>query len=161
MVASPALPGKGYALRMVELNDFVQAAILGVLRGSQEASAEAQRLGGVVNPVPTSLRSGSIYNYAPESGHRNLAHYQELEFDVAVTAVDGGQVGAKVGVLAGFMGGSAEAEKSFEQQTTTRLRFKIPIGLPVGGTNHKPADATTQVQQGSPLGEFYVDEVDE
>jgi hypothetical protein len=55
---------------------------------------------------------------------------QHVEFDVAVSAIEGTGTKAGVGVLAGAFNFGASGSSNQESQTASRIKFSVPITLP-------------------------------
>ena len=119
----------------MELQEFVKAALLQISAAVREAQDSVRTSGGFVNP--------SAMASAP--GNADLTHFATLEsgqnvflvdFDVAVTATDAieGGGGGKLSVASIFSvhGGAKTATSS---ESTSRIKFKVPLALPVDSTS--------------------------
>jgi len=118
----------------MELKDFVRDSILQIVRGMVEAQDVIGEYGASVNPPPLHNPTPDVVRYAATGpdGEKVLSLLQDLEFDVALTSRDTQNDGGKVAVLAGFIGGGISASSEKGQEAISRLRFKVPIGLPIG-----------------------------
>ena len=119
---------------MVELKDFVRDSILQIVAGIAEAQAAVDEYGASVNPPPANNpREGAVRYIAEGADGKNVpAFVQDFEFDVALTARDATTDGATVAVLAGLIGGGVSAKSEEGHESVSRLKFKIPVGLPIG-----------------------------
>ena len=124
----------------MELQEFVKAALLQITTAVREAQDAVRDSGGVLNP--------SAITSAP--GSADLTHFATLEsgqnvflvdFDVAVTATDAleGSGGGKLSVASVFSihGGARTATTS---ESTSRIRFKVPLALPVDAVSKTAFD---------------------
>lgn len=59
---------------------------------------------------------------------RHLAHL--VSFDVAITAVEGTDSKWGIGVVAAFLGASAQSRDSLQNQTASRVQFSVPMIYP-------------------------------
>ena len=55
---------------------------------------------------------------------------RNVNFDIAITAEDQAQGGAKIKVLSGLLGGDVGGEKSSKNSIASRIQFNVPILLP-------------------------------
>jgi hypothetical protein len=124
----------------MELKDFVRDSIVGVLAGLNEAAVVAREHGAIVNPNAYSTATGARTYRVQADGNERSAELQEMEFDVAVTVSEKEGDKATIGVVAGILGGGIASASDFAYQTTSRLRFKVPVGFPIGSaaTESKP-----------------------
>lgn len=118
----------------MELKDFVRDSILQIVAGMVEAQDAVGEYGASVNPPPAANPGPSAVKYvaAGPDGKNVVSLVQELEFDVALTVrgstKGGGEISVRVGLIGGEVGGNAE--KGHED--ISRLKFKVPVGFPIG-----------------------------
>jgi len=115
----------------MDLREFVSETLTQIANGAASAAEAVRKVGGVVNPSMVSP------GFDPDTTHYfgTFGDGQSvflIEFDVAVTASDATEGGASAGikVLSAFsakIGGSA----SSTTESTSRIRFKVPLALPV------------------------------
>lgn len=119
----------------MEIQEFVQTSIVGVMSGIRGAQNEYSNGNSAYDPLicpawepPTTDAGGST------RGHADKIH--ELEFDLAVTITEstssraGGKAGIKViGLSSVDLGISAQSNGS--HSTISRIRFKIPVRYPL------------------------------
>jgi hypothetical protein len=120
---------------MVELKDFVRDSIVQIVAGARAAADEVAEHGAVVNPRPARVLPDANYYRFKEQGAGESTPYAEIEnieFDVAVTAMKQEGERASVGVVAAVIGAGLSSQSDHSNQTTSRIRFRIPLGLPVG-----------------------------
>ena len=125
----------------MDLREFVKEALVQVASGVRDAQEPVRIQGGFVSPSVVSGASGrseSTHFGTLSSGQQVLL----VEFDVAVTATDSveGGAGAKLAVASLF---SLEAggKGRTGSETTSRIKFKVPLALPVDMESKKTFDA--------------------
>ncbi len=112
----------------MELSEFVKVTLSQIVKGVAEAQAEARTNGGYVCPAfkPPSDVDG-ILGVSP-----NLQSVYAIQFDVAVVVSDARSKSAagKISVVSlGGAGVAGEAKLSIE--TTSRIKFIVPLELPL------------------------------
>lgn len=129
----------------VDIQAFVQAAIVGIMSGIRGAQKEYTNGNSAFDPLicpawgpPLSDLHGGTKGYADK--------IFELEFDLAITVAEtssssaSGKAGVAVmGVYEGNIGCTADSSGS--QSTISRLRFKVPVRYPLaelGPANWNP-----------------------
>jgi len=131
---------------MISLKDFISDTLVQIVEGVMHAQQETEGKKGVmINPrVPVGERlnaDGLVYDSSNDRG-ASLVH-----FDVAVTvskeksASAGGKAEIKgfIGVVAGSVGLGAEGKTDTAKSEESRIRFVIPISLPVPAKNRPAA----------------------
>lgn len=127
----------------MELKDFVRDSIVGVLAGLNEASEAAGEHGAIVNPNLYSAPPGAQTYRVLVDEKEKMAVLQEMEFDIAVTVTNKEGDKATIGVVTAIVGGAMSKMSDVAHQTTSRLKFKVPVGFPIGsGVQRKPKKAT-------------------
>lgn len=110
---------------LMNLEEFVSDTLTQIVRGVRTAQGEAKLAGAVVCPSRTRTRL---------SGNREVTHHarvQEIEFDVAVTVVEGTTVGGDAGIRVFAVGGGAKGERHGSHEQLSRVRFSVPVMLPM------------------------------
>jgi len=125
----------------MDIKDFVKEALLQITAGVKDAQEQVRDSGGYVNP--------SVVASAP--GKAEMAHFALMEsgqnvflvdFDVAVSVAESteGGAGAKLAVASLFSlqaGGKAGATS----ESTSRIKFKVPLALPLDSASKQAFDA--------------------
>ncbi len=123
----------------MELQEFVRAALIQISTAVQDAQESVRNAGGFVNPSMYARANIDSHFGAMESGQ----HVFLVDFDVAVTASEAIQAGgsAKLSVASVFsaQGGSKSGASS---ESTSRIKFKVPIALPVDAKTKVDFDRT-------------------
>ena len=113
----------------MQLDDFVKATLVQIVRGVHDAQDAVRDLGGIVNPatLAASPTSGSYFATVNDMHHVFL-----VDFDVAVEVSESTGTNAEAGLsVATFaklgVGGKSAASNS----TSNRIAFKVPLALPI------------------------------
>jgi len=111
----------------MELKDFVAESLKQIIDGVNEVKAYADDNGAVVNPRRWAWNSTNVQaKYDRKTG----AAIETIEFDVAVTAIEGTQTKGGVGVFMGAVGLGSQGQSENQNTSVSRLRFSVPIVLP-------------------------------
>lgn len=121
----------------MDLGEFVKQSLTQIVAGVKDSQEEIRNLGAYVSPAM----------FAASPGNADATHFGSvgdvqnvflIDFDVAVTvtgAVEGG-VGGKLSV-ASFFKVDAGGRSSMASEATSRIKFKVPLALPVDPTTKK------------------------
>jgi hypothetical protein len=113
----------------VELKEFVRESLKQIVEGVSEAQEPVRRHGGYVNPtvLPKTTSDAHFGEFLP-SGQQVFL----VEFDVAVAVNEqtGTHAEAKLQV-ASFLSLGVGGKSGDAQQTTQRIKFKVPLALPL------------------------------
>jgi hypothetical protein len=110
----------------MDLKDFVTASIVSVLEGVRDAAAQATDSAEVA-PV---LFDNHALDKAGILVSQAGGHVHMLEFDVAVTANEGADTKAGIGVVAGVFNLGAGGTSTTSNSTVSRIKFRVPIVFP-------------------------------
>lgn len=113
--------------RAMELKDFVRDSLTEILEGALATHEAIKGKGAAVNPETGALR--------PDTAGSTKAHGMVncVEFDVALTDAEKTSASGGIGVFLGSLNLGGKAEKGTEASSLTRIKFRIPLGLPHGG----------------------------
>jgi len=103
----------------MNLKDFVSETLKQIVDGVKDAQTSAQAKGAIVVPYTNDA--------------------EKVEFDVAVTAVEGTEKGGKAGLSVWSIGGSVSGKIESSTSTVSRLRFSVVVELPKG--NQEPLNS--------------------
>ena len=128
----------------MELREFIRDVLVQIAHGVKDADAEVIAAGGVASPA---TRSG------PVSEDRET-HFATLEsgapvflvdFDVAVTVSETTDQGGKAGLrIASVFSGEFGGKSGESTATVSRVRFKVPIALPVNAASAEKVRAAKE-----------------
>ena len=113
----------------MELKEFVKQTLLQISSGVSESQDAVRRLGGVVNPsTPTGRPTDASYFITIGSGQ----HVFLVDFDVAVSATDAIEGGGDASLaVVGLFSAKGGGKKTKSSESTSRIKFKVPLALPV------------------------------
>lgn len=120
----------------MELKEFIKTTLTQVANGVLEAQSEMESSDMVINPGGLASNS-SGEKYLRTDGWR---YVQDIEINVAVTAIQIEGEKAGIGIVTGFLSGGAQATNDLTNQTMSTVKFNIPVALPSTPTpnGHKP-----------------------
>lgn len=109
------------------LSDFVSESIKQIIDGVNEAKRHAQENGATVNPTRWGWNSNNVQaKFDRETG----AAIETIEFDVAVTTVEGTSTKGGIGVFVGAVGLGSQGQSNAQNTSASRLKFCVPLVLP-------------------------------
>jgi len=115
----------------MNLKDFVTESLVEIIEGITDAQARVSNTKSQVSPQISSLFSKS------QSGGANLALgwdnmgnlIHTVDFDVAVTALEGTETKGGIGVVTGILALGSQGKSEESNQSISRLQFKVPISF--------------------------------
>lgn len=113
----------------MDLKDFVSDTLVSIVDGIKDAQGKADGIGASINPGGLMRNTDSVENNAIWDNRTNN-YAQTVSFDVAVTAEDSAQGGAKVKVLSGILGGDLGGTKGSKNILASRVQFSVPVLFP-------------------------------
>ena len=115
----------------MELQEFVAEALSQIIQGVKSAQKTSSELGATINPeIPNHrLEKHGLMSITKTAGDKSNP-VLFVEFDTAVTIVegDGVKAGAGISVFGSNIGVGIGTKD--ESSTVSRIKFKIPIILP-------------------------------
>lgn len=84
-----------------------------------------QIIDGVVNAQNQTCKTNAVVVSAGDN-------YIKVDFDIAVTVVEGKETGGKAGISVWSIGAGVTGKTESSSSTVSRIKFEIPIGLPQG-----------------------------
>lgn len=116
----------------MELKQFVSESLKQIIDGVNEARSYAEQNGAMVNPTRWSWNSSNVQvKYDPKSG----AAIETVEFDVAVTAIEGTETKGGIGVFMGAVNLGSQGASQNQNSSVSRLKFSVPLMLPSTGSS--------------------------
>jgi len=117
----------------MELKDFISQTLVSIAEAIVQANIDLEGLDSTVNPR----------NYLPYSDERageggviiderNIPRriVEKVDFDVAVTAIEGTETKGGIGIVAGVLALGSQGKSGQENIAYNRIRFSIPMVLP-------------------------------
>lgn len=121
----------------MELREFVKESLIQIVRGVSDAQidlASSKSLGSISPEIRNSrdaLESKGIL-LTPEG-----TPVQTVEFDVSVTATEGTGTKGSIGIAVGFLGLGSQGQSSQANANTSRLKFSVPLSLPISHSTNR------------------------
>ena len=111
----------------MDLKEFVAQTLGQIIGGVKAAQAEATVLGGEVNPHLNTTHSELGKQGFLWAGGR---YAQVVQFDVALTVIEGTGTKGGIGVFAGAINLGSSGESKAESTSVSRVKFSVPLVLP-------------------------------
>lgn len=105
----------------MDLTEFVKETLTQIVAGVTQAQSGIEEQGGAVAPV---------FQQGKEQG------LTQVDFDVAVVVSSTDTTGGKLQVAFWGLKAGGGASSQASEQTTSRVRFKVPVQLPPGKLGH-------------------------
>ena len=112
----------------MNLKDFVSETIISIIAGVCDSQQKANEYNAHVNPAGLMRNTATTSTNAVWDNRTNV-YAQPVSFDVAVTAEDSAQAGAKVKVLS-LIGGDVGGQMEKKNAVASRVQFVIPVLFP-------------------------------
>lgn len=116
----------------MNLQDFITQALVQISSGIKNADEQLLQAGAIVNPrhvVGANQDKENLYGYIAERPEWRR-HIHVVEFDVAVTAVEGKETKGGIGIVVGSIGLGSQGRSEESSTSVSRIKFRIPIALP-------------------------------
>lgn len=112
----------------MELKQFISTAIVDIIRGVEESRKElGNELAKCICPVMNAAYAAQKTKIEYDST-RGL-YYQQIDFDIAVTAESKDNAGGKAGINVLGLTASIGTDANVTNVSVSRIKFSIPIGL--------------------------------
>jgi len=105
----------------MELKDFVSQTLQEIIGGIKDAQSNVVQ-GGTINP--SDIRGGV------QSHGLNGNPIQNIEFDIAVTVIEGKETKGGIGVFVGAVGLGTQGKSEASNTSYSRIKFCIPVTFP-------------------------------
>ena len=130
----------------MDLKDFVAASLTQIAEGVAQSAPAISALGGAVSPVFSP--SGTPGEFLGEARDGSNAPVYAVAFDVAVVIGNAGTAegGSKLQV-AGFLSIGGKVGKADKEETTSRIRFVVPLQLPTDLQSKAASKARQEAEQ--------------
>lgn len=109
----------------MNLKDFIKDTITQMAEAVDELNGKKGGVGLIVNPCTD--YGDNVVTKAGCSYKQTSVH-----FNVALTILDEGATGGRIGVFGGWIGSSAKSESKNQSQALTSLDFELDVLLPQG-----------------------------
>ena len=118
----------------MKLEDFISESITQIISGVLKAQEYAATNNASINPISLQQSKSSGDSFYDS---RTLRPAQVIDFDISVTTQEEGQVSGKAGVFVSVLKLGAEAKEGVSNQISNRIKFSIPIMLPIQTYDNK------------------------
>ena len=113
---------------IMNLKEFVEQTLSQIVEGTNAAQVTVLQAGAEVNPHlgtgPEHLvKLGMVYSAG--------IPVQFVEFDVALTVIEGSDSKAGIGIFSGAVNLGVGGKSMTESSTVSRVKFSVPLKLPV------------------------------
>jgi len=112
----------------MKLQEFVNETLKEIIAGVKESQKYAASEGAWVSPHMRARGDKTSIRYLAETGGANI---EQIEFDVAVTSTEGSATEAGVGIFVAAFGLGARGKSDESSSSISRIKFSIPLGLPM------------------------------
>ena len=112
---------------MIKLEDYVSETIKQIVSGIVAAQKAGAELGAEVNPSTARFRTDQGMQLFDK---RDSSLIEKVEFNVAVTSVEGMETKGGVGIFVGPVGIGGQGQANTTNQSTSTIRFSVPIKFP-------------------------------
>ncbi len=108
---------------MIELRDFVAETLKQVIDGVCLAQDHAKAKGAIISEGRVGM---------PERGYSQTmgTPEREIEFDVAITKIEGTETQGGIGVFVGPVGLGSRGKSDESNSTVSRIKFSVPVSFP-------------------------------
>ena len=108
----------------MDLKEFTKETITQIVSAVREANEQINDFGAL---IPTDYFHGSKAISSFKYGEKSII---DIEFDVAVSAVESANVGGGVGIKVASINIGLGANSQNENSTLSRVKFTLPLVLP-------------------------------
>lgn len=112
----------------MELKDFVSQTLTQILDGVKTSQAYAKENNAGINPPYPSFFGDKASSYLKG---KNGGIIQYIDFDVAVTTIEGTGTKGGIGIFVGPVGIGAQGKSDSSNTSVSRIKFSIPVEFPI------------------------------
>ncbi len=112
----------------INIEDFVSEVLQQLINGVKKAQQHAKDNGAHINS--DRIKRVATTNDLRMSNQMLDVIVQEVEFDVAVSVSNQGNLKGGMGLVVPVLGIGYQAEKETTNATVSRIKFKIPVAFP-------------------------------
>ena len=120
----------------MKLREFVSETLKEIIAGVKEAQKYAESERAWVSPRLQTSGGKTSVRYVV---YGTACPIEQIEFDVAVTSTEGAATEAGVGVFVAAIGLGAKGKSDASNSSVSRIRFSVPLGLPIQYTTKEQA----------------------
>ncbi|MBK7230305.1 MAG: hypothetical protein IPH97_15870 [Ignavibacteriales bacterium] len=113
--------------KIMTLEDFISETLKQIINGIKTAQEHSKSTGATINPRNLQFRTDQGVKYWDS---RTQELVENIEFDIAITTIEGSSKKGGLGIFIGSGGIGAQGQSNLSNQLMNRLKFSIPIKLP-------------------------------
>ena len=111
----------------MDLREFIAQTLAQIVEGIGDAQGRVKDRGAIVNPI--------LHTSHEQAGKQGFLRSGDLfvpivQFDVALTVVEGTGTKGGIGVFAGAFTLGSSGQSQSESSSVSRVKFSVPITLP-------------------------------
>jgi len=110
----------------MDLKEFIKSAMVDIVTGVEDAKTE---LGNQQNHICPPMGPAYADKFSIALNGFNGLYYQQIEFDIAVTAENKSDNGAKAGIKVLGLEANLGSGMTSNNSTLSRIKFHVPLGL--------------------------------
>ena len=111
----------------MDLKEFVAQTLTQIVEGVKDSQTKTAEMGGEVNPHLNTTHAELGKQGFLWAGGR---YAQVVQFDVALTVVEGTGTKGGIGVFAGAVTLGSSGQSKSESSSVSRVKFSVPLVLP-------------------------------
>lgn len=119
---------------MMNLQTFISETISQITKGIEVASEQLKGTSAIVSPRSVcglGDKDTKCYGWLDESENPQYKRVvEEIEFNVALTIVEGKETKGGIGIMVGGIGIGSQGKSENENASVSRIHFRIPLVLP-------------------------------
>jgi hypothetical protein len=112
----------------MDLKDFVAETLVQIVEGVEDARKRVEDKSVGVNPQMATTHDHAGAQGLLHIGGQTFA--QVVQFDVALTVLEGKGTKGGIGIFAGGIGLGSSGQSQTENSSVSRVKFSIPLVLP-------------------------------
>ena len=114
----------------MKLKDFVSESLIQIVEGVVEAQHAMEGKNAFIHPSGIFSHHRDTNTLVTDLSERDRKFIQNIEFDVAVTAIEGDETKGGIGVVAAVLNAGVQHTMDNQVSTISRIKFTVPIILP-------------------------------
>jgi hypothetical protein len=120
----------------MELKEYIKETLVQISEGIEAAQTEVRDCGGFVNPAHrTSVKTSDPSHFGAVENGQNIFL---VDFDVSISVIEGSGTDAHAKLkVASLISLGAGGKSSQSSNSTNRISFKVPLGLPVDAVSEE------------------------
>ena len=109
------------------LEEFISETLKQIINGVKTAQEFSNNMGASINPPNITFRTDQGLKYWDK---KTGSPVENIEFDIALTTVEGSSAKGGLGIFVGAAGVGAQGQSNSSNQTVNKIKFSVPLMLP-------------------------------